>query len=147
MESNKEPSILEYTSLKQDYEALLNKHDSMILKFKELQLNYDELEEKYNELDENYKENTIIQSMNEMKKKYDSLIINTVPKYRYNLLSNKCEEMSKVFSSVEVIVNHIAKGIKRLDNHGTIDTNAVYKIQLELLILKEIIQDVIEPSH
>lgn len=128
--------VLELTSLKNDYNILYEKNQKVIKE-------YEELDNKYATLVDNYKENTIIQSMNDMKKKYDSLIANTVPNYRYNMLNTKYEELVKVITSLEIFINHISKAVKNLEDTSTYDSNLVYKIQLELLILKEIIQDAI----
>ncbi|NBP00274.1 MAG: hypothetical protein EBU90_09150 [Proteobacteria bacterium] len=107
-----------------------------------LLVKYNELTEKYQKLQHDYSENTIVESMNDMKRKYEQLVANTVPAYKYNLINEKYERLSHTFIGSEILIDHIVKGLKRLETVSAMDrTNLLYKIQLELLILKEILQD------
>uniref|UniRef100_A0A6C0H6I8 Uncharacterized protein n=1 Tax=viral metagenome TaxID=1070528 RepID=A0A6C0H6I8_9ZZZZ len=111
-------------------------------KYQTLLTKYNELTEKYEQLQHDYSENTIVESMNDMKRKYEQLIANTVPAYKYTLLSEKYERLSRTFISSEILIDHIIKGLKKLETVSAMDrTNFLYKRQLELLILKEILQD------
>lgn len=133
-----------YEQLNKTYDELNNSYDELNSSYHEVKDSYEELKSSYNELNESYKENTIIQSMNDMKRKYDNLVLNSVPSYKYKLLTTKYEELLKVSTSADVIINHAVKLLKTLENNSSYDSNTVYKIELELIILKEIIDDVIE---
>lgn len=111
-------------------------------KYQILLSKYNELLEKYNQLEHDYSENTIVESMNDMKRKYEQLVANTVPAYKYNLLNEKFERVSHTVHGSDVLIDYIIKGLKKTETMGAIDrTNSLYKIQLELIILKEILQD------
>jgi hypothetical protein len=110
--------------------------------------NYQELEEKYKVLEEKYttlveecKENVIMQSMNEMKTRYDNMLKNTVPSYKYNTMAKKHEMMYTTLISCGVIIDHIMKIIKNFENRPY-DTAKTLQAQLELMMLKEIIEEV-----
>ena len=111
-------------------------------KYQTLLSKYNELLEKYNQLEHDYSENTIVESMNDMKRKYEQLIASTVPSYKYSLLNEKYERATHTIIGSDILIDHIVRGLKKLETMNSIDrTNSLYKVQLELIILKEILQD------
>jgi len=110
--------------------------------YQKLLSKYDELQKKYNQLEHDYSENTIIESMNDMKRKYEQLVANTVPSYKHNMLSEKFDRVSHTILSSEILIEHIVKGLKKIETISSMERiNLLYKVQLELIILKEILQD------
>jgi hypothetical protein len=105
----------------------------------ELQIKYDELLKKYDDLLEECKENVIMESMNEMKHKYNDLVKHTVPVYKYNLLTKKYEVTYTTLLSCGAIIDHIAKVLKGLETRY--DTSKILQAQLELIMLKDIINE------
>ena len=112
------------------------------LKLQNLQKEKDELERKYKKLQFDYSENTIIQSMNDMKKRYDNLILNTVSKYKYDLIAKKSNDQSKKICTTVVLTNHILKRLKILEQYINEGVEMdLYRIEFELLTIKEILED------
>lgn len=111
-----------------DYNALLKKYNTLYQQYQDLKIEYSE--------------NVIIQSMNDMKKKYEDMLESTVPKYKYDLL---VEQKKKMFESVIgscVIVDYLKRELKKIETESLIDrSNRLFKIQLELFMLKDILKD------
>jgi hypothetical protein len=100
---------------------------------------YNELLNKYEKLVEECKDNVVLESMNEMKTKYDNMLKNTVPTYKYNALTKKYEVAYTTLISCGVIIDHVSKVIKGLDNRY--DRSKVLQAQLELVMLRDIIDE------
>jgi hypothetical protein len=116
-----------------------------ILDFNQLQMKYEQLQSKYIELDNEHKllkyetsENVIIESMNDMKKRYDAMIRNTVSLNRYESLSNKYNKMNKVILGSGVLINRVLKIIQKI--HSDSD-GYLLKAEIELNIIKEILEE------
>lgn len=102
----------------------------------------DELESKYKKLQLEYSENTIIQSMNDMKKRYEQLITSTVSKYKYDILTKKLNDQSKKIYTTVVLTDHILKRLKLLEQYINEGVEMdLYRIEFELLTIKEILED------
>jgi hypothetical protein len=103
---------------------------------------YKELQERHCKLKTEYQENTIIQSMNDMKTKYEELKKNTIPKYKYEDLMTKNNKMEKVLKGTDIILQHIQKTLDNIENVNMLDRKTLtYKIQIEIAIIQEIIND------
>jgi hypothetical protein len=119
----------------------MNKGDN----YQDLENKYSDLEKKYNDLEKNheqlkheYTENVIVQSMNDMKQKYEQLQKSTVPLYKYQLINEKYKTFVKNFSGCVVLTEHIIKVLRR-DRLNS-------KAESELITLKEILEDTLSTS-
>lgn len=112
------------------------------LQLQNLQKEKDELERKYKKLQHDYSENTIIESMNDMKKRYDHLITSTISKYKYDILAKKSIDQSKKICTTIVLTDHILKRLKILEQYISEGVEMdLYRIEFELLTIKEILDD------
>ncbi len=116
-----------------EYEKLKNEH----MKLKD---EYEVLLEKYKKLENDYSENVIIQSMQEMKERYDRLVEYSVPLSKYSSILDKYTYMCNNLIGVNVIIEHIIKCFSNYDR--------LYSTELKVLIKKvmveiELIQDII----
>lgn len=112
------------------------------LQIQTLKKEKDEIESKYNCLQKDYSENTIIQSMNDMKERYEQLMLNTVSRYRYENLLKKYNCYSKKICTINILLHHTMKRLKILEQNA-LDGNEMdlYRIEFELLTIKEILED------
>ena len=106
-----------------------------------LEEEYKCLDETYNCLKKEYSENIIIESMNEMKKRYDTIVKTTVPSYKFTLLNNKYNKLVKNFTGCSVLIDHIIKLINKVENDIMNRKNILCKAELELITIKEILED------
>lgn len=105
----------------------------------EILVKYKELLSKYDKLVEECKDNVVMESMNEMKTKYDNMLKNTVPTYKYNALTKKYEVAYTTLISCGVIIDHVSKAIKGLETRY--DKSKILQAQLELVMLRDIIDE------
>lgn len=120
MSTNKQLEIKrEYLSLHRDYQDLKD--------------DYSILYEKYQKLLKETSENTVLQSMNDMKLQYQDLLRNTVPKEKYEEL---LKDYSKIYSSLQGLNLLITNLGKHINSSSTL-------LYTRFRILKEIIQDTI----
>ena len=107
-----------------------------------LQKEYDKLQEEYDKLLNDYSENVIIQSMNDMKQKYDTLLRSTVSLYKHQILQDKFTNLIRSFSGCSVLIDHTIKVLKQTKNANLLDKkNLISKAELELITIKEILED------
>lgn len=107
-----------------------------------LQKDYDKLQEEYDKLLNDYSENVIIQSMNDMKQKYDTLLRSTVSLYKHQILQDKFTNLIRSFSGCSVLIDHTIKVLKQSKNANLLDKkNLISKAELELITIKEILED------
>lgn len=122
--------------------TLQEKYDGLQEKYDNLQHEYTTLQEKYDSLQENYSENIIIQSMNDMKIKYENLIKSSVSIYKYQILQEKFTRLIRGFSGCSVLIDHTIKVLKESKNTNFTDKkNLISKAELELITIKEILED------
>ena len=120
----------------------MEEYNKLFERYTQLKNQYTQLEDQYTQLEKQYSENTIIQSMNDMKLRYEELVANTVSFGTYEKTSEKYEKLRRVVSSSEILIEHITNVIKKLENQTTEECRTkLYKAQIELLILKEILQE------
>jgi len=121
----------------------------MVKQIEQLKIQLDKLEKEKNELDTKYKklqhdysENIIIQSMNDMKRRYEDMLVNTVSKYKYESAIKKINNYFKKICTTSVLLNHVMKRIKTMEQH-TSDAGEMnlYRIDFELLTILEILQE------
>lgn len=101
---------------------------------------YNCLEEEFIKLKGEYSENTIIQSMNEMKSRYDIMIKTTVPSYKYKLLDEKYNNLVKNFVGCSVLIDYIIKLLKKSERDIMNRKDILLKAELELITVKEILE-------
>lgn len=122
-------------NIDEDYKTLNEKYNK-------LENDYNKLKSDYDVLKNEYSENIIIQSMNDMKIKYDTLLKNTVPLFKFHLINEKYKVLIKSFTGCSILIDHIIKLLKRIDNMNVFDRkNIIYKTELELVTVKEILED------
>jgi len=118
--------------------------------FEQLQKMYDDLKKEYidlkkehNDLKKEYSENFIIQSMDDMKKKYDRLMKSSVPIHKYNLLNEKHTNIIKKTSACVILIENISKLIRGLYNltYNLDDKRKMNRIETELIIIKELLEE------
>lgn len=111
--------------------------------------NYEDIKSKYEALLHEMKENTILESMNDMKVRYDELVKSTVSIYRYESLQQRYKELEQkhatlkdVFIAVPIMINHVSKLLTSLDVKTSQDGKLeLYKAKLELCTIKDIVED------
>jgi chromosome segregation ATPase len=140
---NKENKILKasYETLDEEYQILDASQKGLEKKYKELEESYKELDESYKELDESYKENAIIESMNEMKQQYDHLVLNSISLQRYKHLENKYNQEINKGIAVSVFLDHVLKKLKSCQDLSTQSSSFNCKLQLEIIMAKELLSD------
>jgi len=95
-----------------------------------------------------YSENTIIQSMNEMKERYEQLQKDTVPLYKYSDLDKKYKKQNKTITGVLVILEKTAQRLRDLDfNISNIPFDfekQLYRCEIELVIICELLEQFVK---
>ena len=110
--------------------------------YDELKGNYSELSKKYAELLNEYSENTIIQSMNDMKNRYNELMIDTISICKYNELQDKYDVVSKNSIANLILLERVFRYLKYIKNNNNYkETDEGLKLELELIMIKEIIEE------
>lgn len=131
----------ENVELKKKNEELKQEYNSLDERYNCLEEEYKCLDETYNCLKKEYSENIIIESMNEMKKRYDTIVKTTVPSYKFTLLNNKYNKLVKNFTGCSVLIDYIIKLINKVENDIMNRKNILCKAELELITIKEILED------
>lgn len=125
-----------------DIDILQEDNDQLQQDNYKLQKDYDKLQEEYDKLLNDYSENVIIQSMNDMKQKYDTLLRSTVSLYKHQILQDKFTNLIRSFSGCSVLIDHTIKVLKQTKNANLLDKkNLISKAELELITIKEILED------
>lgn len=114
----------------------------------ELQTSLSNLREEYNCLEEEfvilqkeYSENIIIESMNEMKTRYDIMIKTTVPSYKYKLINEKYNKLVKNYTGCSVLIDYIIKLMQKVEKDIVNRKDILLKAELELITIKEILEE------
>jgi seryl-tRNA synthetase len=132
-----------HSELSKRYSELSERHSELSERHSELSERHSELSEKYIQLENEYSENTIIQSMNDMKMKYDELVESTVSTYKYNILDKKYKKLTRIITCGSVLLEFNIKTLKRMDNNMYYqNTNSnFHKIQTNLITLKTLMDE------
>jgi predicted nucleic acid-binding Zn-ribbon protein len=125
----------EHTNLKTEYTTLKTEHTT-------LQEEYTNLKKEYSTLKKEYSENIIIESMNDMKQRYDRLMQSTVPKHKYTLIYDKYSRLIRYFSGCSVLIDHVLKTIKKLNR--TLYNQDIKQIEMELITTRDILEESID---
>jgi hypothetical protein len=119
----------ENESLEEKYNVLLDEHNKLV--------------EEYEKLSHEFNENVIIQSMNDMRDKYNNMIKNTVPLYKYQLISEKYKNLHRTSIGCAVLIDHIIKLLRQSETNRDYKS-IILKSEIELITLKDILEDVLE---
>jgi hypothetical protein len=132
----------EVSSYESDLEVLQDEDLDYSEKYTFILDKYIKLFRKYKDLKLEYSENTVIQSMNDMKERYEQLQRETVSLYRFNELQQKYKKQSKVINAVLVILENTSKRLRNLDSFLHTDRQKeVYRCEIELLIINELLEE------
>lgn len=125
-----------------NFETKIDEKDELI----KLKKQYDELLSEHDKLKKEYSENIIIESMQDMKQRYERLLQTTIPEHRYNILYEKYTKLIKYFTTTIVLLDHINKSVKEFDKYiYTIENKRhLTKILNEVSITKSILEESIE---
>lgn len=111
--------------------------------YQELKAEYEILEQQMEALQVEYRENTIVQSMNDMKEQYEELLRTTVSMYRFRSLEDKHNKMVLNATAGSIICNHVMKLLKEIESNlfdsGSRDN--LYKVHVQIGIVKDILDD------
>lgn len=108
---------------------------------------YTRLYNKYEELKKEYSENTIIQSMNEMRDRFEELKKDTVSKYKYNLLEEKNRQQNRAINAVLVILENTSKKLRLIDIEMQLPIEIqkdLYRSEIELAIIMELLENIVK---
>jgi hypothetical protein len=102
---------------------------------------YMKLYNKYKKLNKEFSENTIIQSMNDMKERYEQLERESISIYMYEELEKKYNKQNKVINAVSTILENTSNRLRKLDNFLLIDKQKeLYRCEIELAIIYELLE-------
>ena len=141
LQSNYDQLQSNYDKLQSNYDELQSNYDQLQSDNDELQSNYDDLQSVYCKLKNDYSENTIIQSMNDMRDRYLKLIQTTVPNYKYQLLSEKYISLVKRSCASCVFIDHILKSFESINIIRENERKEMTKIKFQLVNIREILED------
>lgn len=111
-------------------------------RFVELENKYIELHKEHTNLLEEYKENVIIQSMNEMKERYERILKTSVSKIKYEMLSEKYLKTLKTSSGCTVILDHTTDLIHKAEKSYSTDLKYyLSKIENDVSLIKDILEE------
>ncbi len=111
-------------------------------KYNLLMTEYAILKEQYDKLKTETSENTVIQSMNDMKEQYDRVIQTTVPIYRFKMVEERYNLLTRTCEAAVVVLEHSISKISKINrlNH---DEKLLRKSEMEMIIVKDLICDAV----
>lgn len=121
--------------IQEKYNLLLEEH-------KTLKSKYDETKSKYAQLKHDYSENTIIQSMNDMKERYDELVNTSVSLYKYEYLEKKWNNIKEKGTTVIVLLDYLASNLRKMEydiNYNTFLDEK--KLEFQMNIMKDLLEE------
>jgi hypothetical protein len=123
----------------------LENYDILYANFIELENKHNELIAKHSNLVEEFKENVIIQSMQDMKERYERMLRTTVPKFKHDILSEKYLKLLKTSSGCTVLLDHAANILNQAEKSYPSDyRNYILKTNTDISIVKDILEDAIK---
>lgn len=132
----KPTSICEYENLKTQYENLMADYDI-------LKRDYQNLQSEHGKLKTEFSENIIIQSMNEMKERYERLVQSSVPNHKYNLLYERYTKIVKYFTTCSVLLDYVYKQVRHMDRsvYNSEMKQTLHKIENDITTTKNILEE------
>lgn len=106
---------------------------------------YNQLLADYKKLQEDYSENTVIQSMKDMKEQYERMVTTSVSRHVYKDLNDRHSELKNTCKGLCVIIDHIKSILNKRDDL-IYNKQFLDKAEVELIILKDIIEYAIEKN-
>jgi uncharacterized protein YfbU (UPF0304 family) len=133
-------------NLASSYGSLHEKYSTLKADHAKLKADHETLKTEHATLKTEYSENVIIQSMNDMKQRYDRLMQSTVPKHKYTLVYDKYSRMVKYFSACSILIEHILKTITKLNRtlYNQDTKHIINKIESELITTRDILEESID---
>lgn len=112
--------------------------------YQDLKVEYETLQAQFKALEQEYSENTIIQSMNDMKEQYEELLRTTVSMYRFRSVEDKNNKLILNATACSIICNHLVRLLKEIETNifDTSSRDNLYKAQVQSSIIKEILDDI-----
>jgi len=105
-------------------------------------------EKELEKLQQEFSENTIIQSMNDMKIRYENLIDTTVSLAKYNRLLDKYNNLYRIIYSSDIFLDHACAIAAHLENVVYDSTHKnLTTLVTELKILKDIFTDTLAANR
>lgn len=130
---------------KEDFEKLYRDYTTLHENFSQLERKYLELNTQHSNLVEEFKENVIIQSMQEMKERYERILKTHVPKIKHDILSEKYFKLLKTSSGCTVLLDHATNLLNQTEKSYPSDyRNYINKISIDISIVKDILEDSIK---
>jgi len=136
----------EHATLKTEHATLKTEYATLKTEYATLKTEHATLKTEYATLKNEYSENVIIQSMDDMKQRYDRLMQSTVPKHKYTLVYDKYSRMVKYFSGCSVLIDHILKSVKKLNRtlYNQDTKHIINGIEMELITTRDILEESID---
>lgn len=122
-----------------DFQELTVDYNNLLEKFQQLQTEHEDLKTEY-------QENTIIQSMNEMKERYEQIVNTTVSLFKFNMMEKKFNDLYRTASAASVILDHIKKCLSDLNGKlysATLVAESL-KIESELNLIQELLENCLQ---
>jgi hypothetical protein len=112
----------------------------MTLEYKKLREDYDKLLKDYTALQHECTENTVLESMNDMRDRYNHMLQTTVSIHKYNDVEEQCNKLVEGTIAIKVLTEQISKHMINLESKIVFDSQKLMKkAQVELVIIKDII--------
>ncbi len=119
----------------EQYNNLLREHLQLKEQYKTLNGNFEKLKEETSE-------NTIIQSMNDMKIEYERVMKDSVPLYRFTNVKERYDSLYQTCQAAVVLLERIRKKISTIHRFEMDETTA-RKAEMETIVVKDLIKDAI----
>lgn len=136
--------IEKYKALLEVYTENSNELNNLKTEHEKLKEEFEQLKEEHEQLKYEYSENTIVESMNNMKVQYEELMQTTVPQYKYDRLYDKWQKLYKINNAISVIISHTIRSLQKLTErflYGGQNRLELEKIKFELCMVEEIAED------
>lgn len=140
--TNKDEIKKEHDKLKKEHVEIKKEYDKLKKEYEKLKRDHVEIKKEHEDLKYDYSENTIIQSMNDMKEKYDELVSKSIPIYRYDYLKKTHDDLKQKASAVMVLIDYLIMAIGKIESRftiydGSIDTE---KLEYQLSVMKILLE-------
>lgn len=124
-------------------ETIEHKYKKLLEESELWQLEREELILKYEELHQETNENTIIQSMRDMKEQYEELQLLTVSKYKYENIVEKYLNLKRTCEAVLVLVNH-SHNILLKRERGLFNESILKRIDSSLTVIHDVLNEILK---
>ena len=131
-----------YNLLLEEHKTLKSKYEETKSKYEDVKCMYAQLKNEYDVLTLEYSENTIIQSMNDMKERYEELVNSSVSLYKYEYLEKKWNNMKEKGTTVVVLLDYLASSLRKMEYD--INYNSFLdekKVEFQMIIMKELLEE------